>query len=283
MVDIDERNLERLAPGVPARQRGLLAEGSQMKWRRIEGGPLTEEHVFDRAWKSMTGFYLSKVESDQVGEALLSIFERNRNIAEAFTKLVLRNEDVRGRPLDATLTGARAKGPSEAFMRPITRETFYDGDENEYAFKYEEDYDGETDSDAGDDIDIIPNYHYSDEVDDYFTARDRQQAFVIFGHMDVSDSPRMQWDAIQEEMNDSIGVRRPQYVKAEGDIVEAGNMRIFESMNGPFLVEPEKQIDINVRLAQDMDFADDDVFLEIMPLGLEIIRADADNAQGPLD
>lgn len=240
--------LREIAPEVPTKLMQKLMEAPD--WGDVNAF-VSEKNVFDRQYEIISSFYYATA-----GKVAFDIFTEYKPVVDAFVRHSLKSDDVPGEPLRATLVGEIATGNSQAFIRPLTYRSF-----SNVAYSH-------LPSSTGS-YDLIPNTSGSE------TATTKQKAWIILGWIDPLVGSLVPYDEIQVDISDSETKRRPLYPRLQFAAQGADNVKVIKE-SSPKMVEPGNTIDINIQVRTA------NVQFGLFPLGVELIRADAAAASGPL-
>jgi hypothetical protein len=221
-------------------------------------GSFNEDNIFDQMYDEVvTSYYAEATDVKAAGRQVLDLFNRWKPLAGQFARHALRG-DVDD-PLDANLNWD-AEGAGQAIVRPLNMDSFTNA-------KYSQVPESEGQ------YNIVPDQTQGNGAT--ATATENQQAFMVFGYADFYAGNKVSYDYIQEDINDDIGARRPFHVRnqMEGE----DTLSVASRERGPLFVEPGFDLDIDVRVKEP------GIETGLFPLGIEVVRADADEFDGVLD
>lgn len=234
------------------------SDAHKIDWKLISKGPIGEKDVFDAEWKQIATYYFGNAtqKSIEAGAAILSLFNRYKPVADLFTRFVLKSDQTTGRNLHATLIGNKARGESQAFIRPLVLRSFVNA-----SYMHTPPATGP--------------YNYLPTVAGAETATDGEQAWIIIGFIEPVSGRIIPYDEIQMTINDAIKTRRPLYpqmnMEAQGE-----NLKIVDNTT-PAMIQPTQTLDI------DLTIRTANVQFGLWPLGAEVITANAAQAAGPIN
>jgi hypothetical protein len=235
-------------------------------WSNVQKAPgwntaeFNEENVFDQMYDEVARTYYADATDVQAeGRQILKVFRRWKSVTEKFVQHVLHNSENLDDPIQANLDWD-AEGGGEAIIRPI-------GEWTGANLSYYQTVD------ATGQFNIFPDENAGDGV--AFTPTANEQALCIFGYVEFAAPDVVPYDYAQAEINDSVGARRPYYVRNALDFHDT--LRVAERHRGPLLVEPGDNIDIDVNATET------GIKTGLWPIGVEVVRADNTNFGGVLD
>lgn len=220
-----------------------------------------ERNVFEAMYnEAALSYYESAAGTQAQGRQVLRLFSKWKPMVQLFTLLTLRGDTPDS--LGATLN-FEPEGSTQAYLRPLRRDSFYDTDDEEVKADYEH-----VPTEEGS-YNLIPNDGGRIEADE------NEQAYMIFGYIEYSQSRTTPYDYIQEDINDSLGVRRE--INTRHAFSSHGNLRVLDRDRGPLIVEPGHALDIDVNVTQP------GVNTQLFPVGVEVIIEDHPASGGIMD
>lgn len=251
---------------VPLQSEEYYPEVDTNVWSNVQQAPgwntneFNEDTVFNQMYDEVIrAYYPDALDVQAEGRQILKLFRRWKSVVERFTQHVLHNSENLDDPIQANLD-FDAEGGGEAIIRPIQERT---GSDISY-FQT---------TDAEGQFNIFPDENAGDGVP--FVPTANEQALAIIGYVEYADPTVAPYDNIQAKINDSVGARRPFYIRNAIDF--HNTLKVAERHRGPLLVEPGDEIDIDVNVTET------DVKTGLFPVGVEVVRADHPTFGGVLD
>jgi hypothetical protein len=242
---------------VPLDEESYYPEVDNNIWSNVQKAPgwntaeFNEKTVFDQMYDEVIRtYYPDAVDVAAEGRQILKLFRRWKSVTERFVQHVLHNSENLDDPIQANLDWD-AEGGGEAIIRPIQEKT---GSNVSYF---------QTPTAEGK-FNIFPDETAGDDVS--FTPTENEQALIILGYVEFANPGNAVFDFTQAKVNDSIGARRPFYIRNAIDFHDT--LKVAERHRGPLLVEPGDEIDIDANVIQT------DTKTGLFPVGVEVVRAD---------
>lgn len=224
-------------------------------WETYDG--LKEQNVFDQMYgEAALAYYANATDVPARGRQVLRVFLKWQPSLDAFVRSVLHNSGIPN-DLNANLTW-NPSGSSEAIVRPLLDWSFSNA---QYEF---------TPSSTGD-YQYIPNTTSSATE----TATDDEQAYAVIGYVDYATGEMVPYDYIQEEVDDTIGVRRPFPLKNQMEGIDT--LKVADRDRGPLYVYPGNTLNL------DLNVVKAGIKSRLYPLGIEVVTQNASNYGGILD
>jgi hypothetical protein len=197
--------------------------------------------------EAMLGYFNEVLDRAAQGRQVLRLFAKWKPIVEAFTQLVLHDTDALNDALDAELHW-EPEGRGEAIIRPFIEDSF-----NNVSYT-------QTLGDTGQ-SGLVPDDGESNGTSYTFTAS--QQAGIIIGYIDYNAGELIPYDYIQENVDDSMGVRRPIIVRNQTS--PEGSLKVIDRHRAPLPVLPGESLDV------DFNQHTANVKTGLWPVGVEVI------------
>lgn len=229
------------------------------RWlRNAPGFVQNESALFDQMYDEfVTQYYAEATDTNMQGRQILRLFAKYKPMVRSFVENVLHNTEKIEQALDADLSW-EPEGSGQAIVRPILVESYSDA---AYA---------NTPGGTGA-VDLIPNVAGTETMG---TGTDGQAQIIIGYHERYADG-QTGYDQLQEDVNDSLGTRRPLYTQAATEHADA--ISVIERGRGPLPVFPGENLEIDLNVTQD------GITTGLWPLGVEVVVATASVYGGPLD
>ncbi len=248
-------NLAKLLPNMSEDKRKKLSNASNWDWH--DARDFNEGDVFERKFREICGYYYAQgVARDSLGASILKLFQKYKPAMEAFVKeFTYSTEKVNGE-----FMGDIARGASETTIRPLVLDSFSDvaytapscanywqlpGAVPAYPVPGEQH--------------IIPDNIQTAAGRAEAVAHENRRAFFIVGYAELVAGVAV-YDSVQEDVNDSIGLRNPLYHWPQMSMT---NLLLMQ--NGtPLYVETGEEYDLD-------GWATAEVVSGLWPIGIECI------------
>lgn len=240
------------------KKQQLFSTPAENRW----DGSFNEGNVFDSMYgEAVQSFYADALNTQRLdGAQILKVYQKWKPLVARFVANVLHNSQINNH-LNANLTW-EPEGSSQAILRHLQVDTFANAE-------YEQ-----TPGATGQ-FNIVPDEDQGDGATETATAN--EQAWIIIGYADFKSGRTYPYDIIQEDVNDSIGVRRPLYTN--NAMRTKDGLSVLERYRGPLPVQPGETLDIDIGVKADFT----DVNTQLWPMGFEVITENNGNFNGPLD
>lgn len=243
-------------PEVPTRVKRLLADTPS--W--VNDSEYNESVVFNSLYDEASISYFADVLGTQgQGRQILRVLNKWKPVVEAFMKTVLHNTNSVDDALDANLAW-EPEGRGEAIMRPLGVDSFTNA-------QYQQ-----TPTSTGQ-FGVVPDADQGNGTQYTMTAD--EQAAIIIGYMDPHAGELVPYDYIQEDVTDSLGVRRP--IRTRTATETQHTMNVIDRHRGPLPVMPGDSVDIDAHITET------DIRTGLFPVGFEAVIATSGNYGGVLD
>lgn len=217
-----------------------------------------ERNVFNSTYDTVAQQYFqASIDDTTDGQDILQMFERWKAVVEAFTLASLRLDAVDNR-IGATLS-ASPQGGQQAALRAIRQDTITN-------FSYEQTVD------ATGQFNIFPDENAGNNT--YAVPAANEQAFIIFGFIELNAEGTAPYDYLQYQVQDSQGVYQPNYVRHK--VANSNSMAVIELTDGPILGYPDIGVDVDVNAVET------NVTTGLIPVGFEVVVGNASNSGGIL-
>jgi len=252
---VEPNDRERM-PEVPTRVARLIEDPPT--W--VNDSEYDEEVVFNTLYDEAATHYTPEALGTQAqGRQVKRLLNKWKPVVSAFTRTVLHNTEKVDDALDANLAW-EPEGRGEAIIRPLQTRTFANA-------QYEQ-----TPTSTGQ-FGVVPDDNQANGSSETMTAR--EQSSIIVGYIDYFANNRVPYDYIQEDVSDSVGVRRPINVREATDSPES--MKVIDRNRGPLAVMPGDDVDI------DANIHTTGIRTGLFPVGFEVVIATNANFGGVLD
>lgn len=226
----------------------------------VQDGDYDESVIFNQMFdEAMLSYFGEVLDRGAQGRQVPRFITKWKPVVEAFVQLVLHDTDALNDALDAELHW-EPEGRGEAIIRPLIEDTFDNGSYTQTL--------GDTGQSG-----LIPDDSQANGNGYTFTAS--QQAAIIIGYIDYNAGNEIPYDYIQEDVDDSMGVRRPIVVKNQTDM--EGAMKVIDRHRAPLPVLPGETVDI------DFNQHTANVKTGLWPVGIEVIIETDSKFGGVLD